>query len=377
MHSNQAVMASTQGHPLTSRQIQAALLDPKSPLSLDLKNAIENAILTKKAHENVNQEFIYSQIIELEIEKIEIELAKERKASYDNYMNAFAAYYKQIEQLVIKNDQLLNAMNDANNFALNYPILLHSFAMLIQAMAVTKNELVQLHDERKLLLQKYANNQQGCGKAFSDMFNNPTIPYVVNNHPYYLDMKRVPSDKLAEVLEHKQNAFHALSNPRTLEEIIAPNPHLREYVERNGVNEREFLQLAMNRHLPLVSCFRVYLLATGQVVVGIPITKQATDFSNDVMKDLTSFIKTSRNLNRDLYQNTCRTQFMNNYHDTFSKQANFILEKLGNHSSVYNDPRKAMAANNLRDMLQEIYSLGLESQSNVNYQQSPSLSMQM
>lgn len=354
MSSIKAVQASAYSYPITGEQIRVALLDPNSPFTKDLTDAILNAKLLKIAKEKIINDIVISQIVELKIEALENELAAQRKTSHDHYMIAYKAYNDQVNHLIKQNNELISQISYGASSLVHtaYQNSLLCFAVLAQALTVTQKELATLHAERADLLTQFADNQRSWGDAFNAMFVKPSKP---GSPSIYFDMDKVPEDKQNQVNEQKVNAYNALTSTKTLEDILVHNVSLQEHVTHYGVGEKEFLQIAMNRQLPLVSLCKTYLIATNQGTLTIPITRQATDMSNSLMKEFASFLTMSRMYNRDLYLNTQRTQAMNEYQHTLYGQAQGILLDLGNNPLVYNDPKASKALGGLSDLMNELF----------------------
>ncbi|GEM_PF-5347188 len=349
MHPNQHVAApvAQDGAPLIGQLLQDALKEPNSPLSKDLKNALDNALIAKKAREDATNQHTDAISLELKIEELENELANERQSSHDKYIKAFETYYIQLE-LAIKNAQLSGNTHDKTS---TYYALIHSLAIYVQALTLIENELVKLHNERESLLQSYANSQQACGVAFDKLFNNSTTPYVVGNNVYYLDITKVKQEKQAEAKEAMQNARNTITNPRNHEErmkILGPNHPYTLNIAKYGLLERDFFQIAMLNQIGLRGAAEVFVVESGQLKRESETrVKETTALAELLHNKLAPDQAKSRKIDHNIYH--CNQKYMSVLDEKSSLivRIDSVLVDIKKHPFAYTDKARIKDVNNL------------------------------
>jgi len=309
MHSNRPSITPKlkNGIPLIGQEIQQALMDPKSPFSQDLKNAITNALLAKEARHKLEIQHLNTKILELKIEEVENELAK--------YIAAFENYYKQLELAVADVQLSSNTNTTTNNLTSSYNRLLHSLALYTQALTVIDKELLELDNKRQLLHQDFINNQKACGVAFDKILENPTKKtYVVGNETYHLDLDKVPKEHLTEVKEEFQKARDEFTDPKTAEQWMNafPDDHPLKvnFTETGGMTNRQFFHRSIRRELTLTRATLRFITASKQAKMhsdpdrlprdakATHVTRNATQFAQLIAKGLESFQTNGNEISR-------------------------------------------------------------------------------
>ncbi len=329
---------------LTGQVLEAALKDPQNPLSKDLANDTENDFLAKEARHKAQMIANNQRQLRLKIERLDEQLAKNRKTLNEQYNRAIEAYYKQLE-LGIKNAELLLLTHTSTSSI--YHAALQSLANLAELLTAVQTELVELHDERETLLQSYADNRRAAAEALFQKMD-PNFAHTVGNdkiNKYYINPDLVPADKQAELKEIKDEVFNRLANPETTQQIMSRRDitdAARIHYDLNGQSDRASLQIEMGKELSIVRMISFILVESNQIKTGVHVNRVATSIGGDIFSSISSYQRMAIEMEKALYQNNVNTLFMLQQQALMQTRISNILDTVSSYSKHDNAHRNAI-----------------------------------